>query len=836
MTAGRAVAVACRVPVVAFWVLTALYGLLAYIPFTYNQVIEFRLIPWLDVFARFHPWFALAALACAACSLLDDLRYGPQGLAVGFLVTNALATAGLIVYPVLATLGNGQGALVAGGAALVPLLWLATIDWTGAGPDLDWGEPAADDDGRLVWAALTAGPVAAVLAAGIALGRADGSLAPTSGVAPALAASLAYHAIVFSAVAAVLLGIRGLAALAGRAALTEFVLLTIAAVLGLAHVVDRLVLGPLSVTGSTSAGIALALGAALVASASGLALRLWPRERVVQSGFELAARPLGASASPAWAAGLLLLVGLALYRVTASAAMMDWNYLLQQLAALCGWLLVLALLHGALRPRVSRTAAAAALVIVAALGFGGFRALHAFQPSAPAVSGVAQPDFASLLERYAGYDASFRFMRDELGGGRPPAAERAETFYPLVQRHTNIPRSVRIDLPEVRMAESPAPAGSPRPHVFVIVIDSLRPDYVAPYNAAVTFTPALAEFARDSHVFTQAFSRYGATGLAEPSIWVGGMIPHQQYPASFSRINALRGLMAAGGYAGFVSMDTILRVVVEPWPGLQELDAGRPTKDYRLCSTLEELGARLKQRPAAAPEPVFVYTQPQDIHISAITREGRTVLDGGDYSGFYAPYASRMRRMDGCFGGFIQTLKDTGLYDQSIIAFTSDHGDSLGEEGRWGHAYTVFPEIVRVPLIVRLPPSMRRLSVDTGAITFTTDLTPSLHYLLGYRRTLNQPLFGRPLFTEDPAERRPYLRDSHVVASSYGPVYGWIDDRGRSLYILDAASYRDYAYTLGPGVAGTPLPVTAALRRQGGREIQAVIRDIATFYRIPLDH
>lgn len=828
---GRAVAVVCRVPVVGFWVLTALYALVASIPFTYHQVIEFKLLPWLDAFARFHPWLSIVALAAAAGSLVDDIRSGPQGLAVTFVVAHALATAGLIVSPVLAALGAGPQALVVAGLALVPLLWLALIDWVSAGPDCEWTGPTPEADGRLVGAAVLTGPVITVMAA-VATAMRGGGLADSGA---AVGASLAYHAVVFVGVAAALLAIRAVAALAARPALAEFVLIVAAAAAGMAHVVDRLVLRPLSVTGGTGVAIALGLSAALVATASGLALRLWPRERPVESGFELVARPWGASLPPAWALGGLIVVAALFQQVSAAAAMMDWNYLLQQLAAVAAWVLVLALLHGLMRVRVSRIVAAAALVAAGALALGGVRALYAFQPAVPPGEAQGGRDLPTRLDEYAGYDASFRFVRSQLRERRPATAAGGESYYALLQRHTNIPRGVTIDLPEVRLAPSPV-APPRRPHVFIIVIDSLRPDYLAPYNPAVTFTPALADFARDSVVFSQAFSRYGATGLAEPSIWVGGMIPHQQYPASFSRINALRGLMAAEGYAGLVSMDTILRVVVEPWAGLQELDAGRPNKDYRLCSTLEELGSKLRARPAAATDPVFVYTQPQDIHIATITREGKTVLDGGAYAGFYAPYASRVRRLDACFGGFVQTLKDTGLYDDSLIAFTSDHGDSLGEEGRWGHAYTVFPEIVRVPLIVRLPAAMRRLSVDAGALTFTTDLTPSLHYLLGRRPTLNQPLFGRPLFTERADERAAYQRESHVVASSYGPVYGWINDRGRALYILDAASYRDYAYTLSPGVAGTPMPVTADLRQLGGRQIASTIRDLAAFYRIPLDH
>ena len=55
----------------------------------------------------------------------------------------------------------------------------------------------------------------------------------------------------------------------------------------------------------------------------------------------------------------------------------------------------------------------------------------------------------------------------------------------------------------------------------------------------------------------------------------------------------------------------------------------------------------------------------------------------------------------------IDDLKARQLYDDSVIVLTSDHGDSLGEEGRWGHAYTLFPEVLQVPLIVHLPPRLR---------------------------------------------------------------------------------------------------------------------------------
>jgi arylsulfatase A-like enzyme len=280
-------------------------------------------------------------------------------------------------------------------------------------------------------------------------------------------------------------------------------------------------------------------------------------------------------------------------------------------------------------------------------------------------------------------------------------------------------------------------------------------------------------------------------------------------------------------------MDEILRAILAPSTSIIPLDEAFTTKDYDLCRTLGELGDRLDQR-TDRTRPVFAYTQPQTIHVATITREGTSVPAGESYSGFYAPYASRLRRTDACFGQFVDRLQRQGLYDNSVIVFTSDHGDSLGEEGRWGHAYTLFPEIVRVPLLVHLPASSRQLTVDADAVTFLTDLTPSLYYLLGHGLTRNDPLFGHPLFTTSPQERADYQRDWQMLASSYGPVYGMLGDRGRSLYVVDATNYRDYAYRLG-GLGGKDdrETLTPVLRQDRERLIRSTVDQINKIYKVP---
>ncbi len=130
---------------------------------------------------------------------------------------------------------------------------------------------------------------------------------------------------------------------------------------------------------------------------------------------------------------------------------------------------------------------------------------------------------------------------------------------------------------------------------------------------------------------------------------------------------------------------------------------------------------------------LFAYTQAQNVHVSTITREGATVPPGVHFPGFYDPYASRLQRIDACFGKFIDYLEAEGLYDDSIVVFTADHGDLLGEEGRWGHAYNLNPEVIRIPLMIHRPSRACKGSRSTRkALAFSTDITPSLYRLLGY--------------------------------------------------------------------------------------------------------
>lgn len=847
MSGGRGVGfVVARLVFTAFCLLTSVYCLLAYLPFTYQQVIEFKVAGWTGSFAQFHPWLFWAAFACAGWTLVPDRRSRASGLLAGFFLgAGAVAGAILAFSPLLAAIQNDFRSLVWALAWLLPLWWVAIIDMAGPGRRLSWRAADGREDARLFWTCLACGLGVAVTYAGIHQLR-FGS--PGSGpghdplVIGAVVWSVMLHLLAFLALFLCLTVIRGAVSAFSRPALGEFVLIGVAGTAMLTGVIRTVIFATVSMLGTPGLVMAVAYAATLVAVFAGASVRLWSESDPVESGLELALRPFGPSPRAprvAWFALLVAWVPLAYLLATASA-IMDWNYLVQTLAVLVTWLAGLAWTYGAIPRRRSRGAVATALLaLVPAALLVGFRGLTG-SPAALAALGFGSESRTARLDRYAGYDVSFRVLHNLVR--TEPAAVGSETFdmgafYALLQRHTNINRATIVQVPDLEIVPTISPAADRMPHIFILVIDSLRQDYLSPYNSTVTFTPATAQFARDAGttVFRNAFTRYAATGLSEPAIWTGSMVPHQQYPSPFGQANTLQKLVRALHYEAHVGVDTPLKSVLAPWPELIELDKGIQTRDFDLHRTLAELEGCLRARGPADTAPVFAYTQPQNIHVSVIAREGQSVPAGESYPGFYAPYASRVRQVDEAFGRFLDALRGLGLYDDSIVILTSDHGDSLGEDGRFGHAYTIYPEIVRIPLLVHLPTRLRGLSVDPEAVAMSTDITPTLYYLLGQRPTINQPLFGRPLFTERPEERLAYGRADFVVASSYGPVYGLLSGDATSLYIADATTFRDYSYDLTTGIAGTSRTVTAGKRSRGARRIRETIAQVADLYRIPLE-
>ena len=68
-------------------------------------------------------------------------------------------------------------------------------------------------------------------------------------------------------------------------------------------------------------------------------------------------------------------------------------------------------------------------------------------------------------------------------------------------------------------------------------------------------------------------------------------------------------------------------------------------------------------------------------------------------------YEGEVRYVDAEVGELLNYLKSQGLYENSLIVLTSDHGEEFWEHGGYHHGRTLYNESLRVPLIIKLPNS-----------------------------------------------------------------------------------------------------------------------------------
>ena len=105
-------------------------------------------------------------------------------------------------------------------------------------------------------------------------------------------------------------------------------------------------------------------------------------------------------------------------------------------------------------------------------------------------------------------------------------------------------------------------------------------------------------------------------------------------------------------------------------------------------------------------------------------------------------------------GRLLDLLEARGLVDETLVVFTADHGEQLGESGYFGHVHNLHRRILHVPLIVVAPghlPAGVRVKTPVGLI----DVLPTLLPMLG--RPVPEGLDGHSLVPIDAIELRPVL-------------------------------------------------------------------------------
>jgi arylsulfatase A-like enzyme len=117
-------------------------------------------------------------------------------------------------------------------------------------------------------------------------------------------------------------------------------------------------------------------------------------------------------------------------------------------------------------------------------------------------------------------------------------------------------------------------------------------------------------------------------------------------------------------------------------------------------------------------------------------------------------YYCSLSFVDFQIGKIIQKLKEKDLYDDTLIVFTSDHGEMLGDCGTF-QKFLPYDFSSKVPFIVK-PPKDRELSVESNEVINQVDLFPTFMDIANISNPLFDKLPGESLFSKERIIDRTY--------------------------------------------------------------------------------
>ena len=315
---------------------------------------------------------------------------------------------------------------------------------------------------------------------------------------------------------------------------------------------------------------------------------------------------------------------------------------------------------------------------------------------------------------------------------------------------------------------APALAGN----VLFIVVDTLRADHLPLWGYSANETPHLDAFARDAVRFEHAFANASWTRPSFASLMTG------RYPGSHQTMHkndslpgeivTLAEAMQAAGYGTF---GVVTNYNVAPFfnfhQGFDEYHYLEPNfvlgandtaaklllvqalrqriEKYRAASghvapgsAYQDAGvvnaelARFFDRKPRAPWYVFAaYMDPHDPYFphpydgTGYARAAHQAPDPSEAPKLRQLYDGEIAFWDEQFGALVADLKRRGVYDDTTIVITADHGEEFMDHGGYWHGTTLYDEALHVPLLVKLPRNERGGSVVSHWVE-SVDIMPTL--------------------------------------------------------------------------------------------------------------
>ena len=317
------------------------------------------------------------------------------------------------------------------------------------------------------------------------------------------------------------------------------------------------------------------------------------------------------------------------------------------------------------------------------------------------------------------------------------------------------------------------------PNVVLLTVDTLRSDLLRPYGSATTIMPTLDALCENGILFRNARSAAPWTRPAMASIMTGlPPLTHRVLTRKSKLPERARSIAEVLSEAGYTT------AAIGSNPALRsEFNFDQGFKEYRFFprdSSGSSLGGLLLDHLRRDTDPdtseladmaidwisrhndqkFFLWLHILDPHMPLIPPEDyvnqnhalrqtgvlfsqTTPIRSGDHSPTSSDreslkelYKLEARYVDDNIRRVLDSLKNRGLYEESLIVIASDHGEEFWDHGGFTHGHTLYDELLRVPLCLKLPWTSEAIQIENSVST--EDIAPTIIELARVRES-DQP-------------------------------------------------------------------------------------------------
>ena len=311
-------------------------------------------------------------------------------------------------------------------------------------------------------------------------------------------------------------------------------------------------------------------------------------------------------------------------------------------------------------------------------------------------------------------------------------------------------------------SKSPETAASspsfPNAPVIVISVDTLRADHLPAYGYRGVETPHIDALRRDSILFERAYAHVPLTLPSHVSL-LTGLLPPQHgvrnnlgFTFDGAKHATLPSALKAKGYATGAAVSayvlrgaTGLGSLFDAYDDAVAIRGGESVASQQRSGrdTVAVARSWIGQRKGA---PFFYMLHLFEPHSPYAPPEPHR-------SRWASAYDGEIAAADEIVGEFVTWLKSSGIYDDAVIVFLSDHGEGLGDHGEDEHGIFVYQEAIRVPLLVKLPRGERK-GTTSAKVVGLVDVFPTIARIVGADTPAQ--LAGTSLLDDAAQPRRMY--------------------------------------------------------------------------------